>query len=192
MTDVSDESSITADWLETILQLYYNSKGREVLDGPRDDDNEDGEEDQQAGPKDTSSVVRVRKFSVRPGCEEGENLLSDLLAIDVQLERQGEAGQEELHLMAKLLSQDPFCRHFILEAGFDVREIHFYTTLMPALKDFCAASDKEWPVPHCYYAKYRQVCPWGKTTELFLDRPDHSQFNSDHLRAATPSWSWTT
>ena len=159
MTDVSDESSITADWLESILQLYFNSKGRQVLDGPRDDD--DDEDDQRDQEDVAKESVRVRHFSVRPGCEEGENLLSDLLAIDVQLERQGheDSGGEELHLMAKLLSQDPFCRHFILEAGFDVREIHFYTTLMPALKDFCAASERkdQWPVPPCYYAKYRQV-----------------------------------
>jgi len=31
--------------------------------------------------------------------------------------------------------KDPFCRHFIVESGFDVREILFYTALVPALND---------------------------------------------------------
>ena len=100
--------------------------------------------------------IHVRDFAVRPGCEEGENLLSDLLAIDVTLRRSDNQNKEErLHLMAKLLSQDPFCRHFIIEAGFDVREIHFYTTLIPTLGRFCHHRFA-WPIPPCFYAKYRQ------------------------------------
>ncbi|XP_057368890.1 uncharacterized protein LOC130689955 [Daphnia carinata] len=152
--DVSDESSITAEWLESILHLYYSTNGRDLLDGPKDDD-----DDGDVGRKDEpAQTVRVNQFHVRPGCEEGENLLSDLLAIDVTVCRNGSMPEEELHLMAKLLSQDPFCRHFILEAGFDVREIHFYTTLMPALTQFCGgeSSTDPWPVPSCFYAKYRQ------------------------------------
>jgi len=197
MADVSDEGSITAEWLESILQIFYNANGGSLLDGPsrdEDDDDDDGEAviaAAAAAVQPTTSVskqsssavqVRVKQFQVRPGCEEGENLLSDLLAIDVHLyhwradKNETEEEEEELHLMAKLLSQDPFCRHFILEAGFDVREIHFYTTLLPALQQFCIAQGDngprgneeawvEWPVPPCYYAKYRQ----GSDSVLVLD-----------------------
>lgn len=176
--DVSDESSITAEWLESILQLYYSTNGRDLLDGPKDDDDDD-EGDDVVRKEEHPQVVRVKQFHVRPGCEDGENLLSDLLAIDVKLSRDGTNGSlpdEELHLMAKLLSQDPFCRHFILEAGFDVREIHFYTTLMPALTAFCggqSGQDKElWPVPPCFYAKYRQ----GSDSVLVLENMKASGF----------------
>ena len=49
-------------------------------------------------------LAQVSDFRVQPGCEEGENLLSDLLAIDVEL-----VDGRRLHLMAKLLSQVRFC-----------------------------------------------------------------------------------
>ena len=171
--DVSDESSITAEWLESILHLYYSTNGRDLLDGPKDDDDQD--QDAPVRKEEPAQTVRVKQFHVRPGCEEGENLLSDLLAIDVTLSRDGSPPEEELHLMAKLLSQDPFCRHFILEAGFDVREIHFYTTLMPALTQFCGGNGGEsdpWPVPSCFYAKYRQ----GSDSVLVLENMKASDF----------------
>lgn len=188
--DVSDESSITAEWLETILQLYYTHDGQDLLDGPKEDDDDDQDNNQDSqGPRARDPIkdapvqtVRVKQFQVRPGCEEGENLLSDLLAIDVKISRSGgnngvnqqPAAVEELHLMAKLLSQDPFCRHFILEAGFDVREIHFYTTLLPALTAFCTGGrdQQSWPVPSCYYAKYRQ----GSDSVLVLENMKASGF----------------
>lgn len=169
--DVSDESSITAEWLESILHLYYSTNGRDLLDGPKDDDDvDDGGQEPVIRKDEPAQTVSVKQFQVRPGCEEGENLLSDLLAIDVTLCRDESMPEEELHLMAKLLSQDPFCRHFILEAGFDVREIHFYTTLMPALTQFCGGhgsggGGQPWPVPSCFYAKYRQ----GSDSVLVLD-----------------------
>ena len=203
MADVSDEGSITAEWLETILQLFYNSNGGSLLDGPSRDEEDDDDDENNDGqaiatavaiqsipvPMTPSVQVRVKQFQVRPGCEEGENLLSDLLAIDVQLyhsrdggeEEDIEEGEQQLHLMAKLLSQDPFCRHFILEAGFDVREIHFYTTLLPALQQFCIAQGDSsgggeglpwWPVPPCFYAKYRQ----GSDSVLVLENMKSSGY----------------
>lgn len=178
MTDVSDESSITAEWLESILQLYFDSRGKELLDAPRDESDDGLATAITTSTTEKTAPVTVRNFTVRPGCEEGENLLSDLLAIDVRVDRSG-TEQQELHLMAKLLSQDPFCRHFILEAGFDVREIHFYTTLMPTLKDFC--QDRlggDWPVPPCYYAKYRQ----GSDSVLVLDNMKASGYEMVDFR----------
>jgi len=161
-SEVSDESSITAEWLESILQTYYSRQGRggELLDVGSSD-----AEHPSASPASApAESIYVRHFQVRPGCDEGDNLLSDLLAIDVTLSRNDKVDEEHLYLMAKLLSQDPFCRHFIIEAGFDVREIHFYTTLIPALDRFCR--DKfQWPIPPCYYAKYRQ----GSDSILVLD-----------------------
>lgn len=185
--DVSDESSITAEWLESILQLYYSSNGRELLDAPRDDDND---QEVVVEPKERNykqQTVHVEEFRVRPGCDDGENLLSDLLAIDVDLVRDDGTGpkhREQLHLMAKLLSQDPFCRHFILEAGFDVREIHFYTTLLPALAQFCSENWQRWPVPPCYYAKYRQ----GSDSVLVLENMKSSGYSvADFQSGLSPS-----
>lgn len=172
--DVSDESSITAEWLESILHLYYSTNGRDLLDGPKDDEVDNG--DVVIRKDEAGQTISVKQFQVRPGCDEGENLLSDLLAIDVTVCRNGSMPEEELHLMAKLLSQDPFCRHFILEAGFDVREIHFYTTLMPALTQFCGGhggGHEPWPVPSCFYAKYRQ----GSDSVLVLDNMKASGFH---------------
>jgi len=173
-TDVSDESSITAEWLEGILQTYYSRHGRggELLDVGSDAESSEA----TAAVTATSSAaaaesIYVRHFQVRPGCDEGDNLLSDLLAIDVTLSRNDDVKEERLHLMAKLLSQDPFCRHFIIEAGFDVREIHFYTTLIPALGRFCHDKFK-WPIPPCYYAKYRQ----GSDSILVLDNMKEAGF----------------
>ena len=171
--DVSDESSITAEWLESILHLYYSTNGRDLLDGPKDDDVDN--DDVSIRKDEPVQTISVKQFQVRPGCEEGENLLSDLLAIDVKLCRDDSTPEEELHLMAKLLSQDPFCRHFILEAGFDVREIPVYTTLMPALTQFCGGhgGQEPWPVPSCFYAKYRQ----GSDSVLVLDNMKASGFH---------------
>ena len=162
MSEVSDESSITAEWLDTILQAYFTYNGpHRMTYRPSEGGSTAGDDDDDNGV-----TIHVLDFKVRPGCDEGDNLLSDLLAIDVTFTRSGgtinadgTAAAETLHLMAKLLSQDPFCRHFIIEAGFDVREIHFYTTLVPALAAFCRDDDDrlgQWPIPLCYYAKYRQ------------------------------------
>ena len=186
-------SSITAEWLDMILQSYFRNNGpqtspfqRKVVEGTDTEITattvEDEEEEESAAAGAVS--VHVLDFQVRPGCEEGENLLSDLLAIDVTFKRDGRVEEQVLHLMAKLLSQDPFCRHFIIEAGFDVREIHFYTTLIPALTHFCndgdgkdgaqisSSSNNNWPIPLCYYAKYRP----GTDSILVLDNLKESGY----------------
>ena len=163
MSQFSDESSITAEWLDGILQTYFTYKGPK-LEG--DNQDRDGAKDDEH----VAPTIQVVDFQIQPGCSEGENLLSELLAIDVTFRRDG-GDQESLHLMAKLLSQDPFCRHFIIEAGFDAREIHFYTTLIPTVSQFCN-SQFAWPIPACYYAKYRQ----GTDSILVLQNLKHDDY----------------
>ena len=82
----------------SILHLHYSTNGREFVDGPKDDDDQD--QDATIRKEEPAQTVRVKQFHVRPGCEEGENLLSDLLAIDVTLSREGTPPDDELHLMA--------------------------------------------------------------------------------------------
>lgn len=71
--------------------------------------------------------VKVSEFSVRPGCDQGESVLSDILAVDVDYTLEPDNEERALSLIIKLLPQDPFSRFFVTEAQFDLREIKFYT-----------------------------------------------------------------
>lgn len=68
--------------------------------------------------------VQVTALTVRPGCDQGESVLSDILAVHVDYTLDHPA---QLSLIVKLLPQDPFSRYFVTEAQFDLREIKFYT-----------------------------------------------------------------
>lgn len=69
--------------------------------------------------------VRVTSLDVGQGCEQGESVLSDILAVQVGYDTLD--GPARLSLVVKLLPQDPFSRYFVTEAQFDLREIKFYT-----------------------------------------------------------------
>lgn len=123
-----EECPVSQEWLEAMLTTYHH------------------EED---------SVVKVSEFTVRPGCDQGESVLSDILAVDV--EYSVGARQLSLSLIIKLLPQDPFSRFFVTEAQFDLREIKFYTKVVPELQKFqkeYISSDIELPIPQCYHARY--------------------------------------
>ncbi|XP_076054666.1 uncharacterized protein LOC143033287 [Oratosquilla oratoria] len=131
----SDDKSVTQEWLETILEGYH----RTVTPG--------------AEPQ-----LKVQKWAITPGCSDGDGYLSDILALDVTYTADGVSNR--LHLLAKLLPQDPFNRAFVIETQFDLREIKFYNEILPALKDI---EQKYLPeeeagrlaVPECFHAVYR-------------------------------------
>jgi len=123
MSDSEDESSgeespVTSEWLEAILASYHQQELHHNRDGGGDDAEEDGVE----------LSVSIGEFSVGPGCDAGECVLSDILAVKVQYRvSPGTPDPRTLNLIVKLLPHDPFSRFFVTEAQFDLREIKFYT-----------------------------------------------------------------
>lgn len=105
-------------------------------------------------------TITVLDHSIRPGCESGESVLSDILAVAVQYKLREEAPgvTHTICFIIKLLPQDPFSRFFVTEAQFDLREIKFYTQVVPDLEEFrvntANGEDVRLPIPKCYYAHY--------------------------------------
>lgn len=106
---ISVDSEITADWLESVLTSYHI-----FIEGLK-----------------TDPDLQVKEFSVSSGCLEDESMLCEMLKVDVEYQVAGQ--QVQAHLIAKLLPQDPFSRFFVTESRFDLREIKFYTSLLPDL-----------------------------------------------------------
>ena len=124
MSDSEDESwsgdsPVTSEWLEAILASYHQQELHHCSGVRRgEDDEDDGDE----------LSVNIGEFSVGPGCDVGECVLSDILAVRVQYKvSPGTPDPRTLNLIVKLLPQDPFSRYFVTEAQFDLREIKFYT-----------------------------------------------------------------
>lgn len=118
MSESEEESSsgadwpVTEEWLQAVLKEHHNE-----LPEP-------------------SSII-VLDFTVRPGCDAGESVLSDILAVVVKYQLKADPPDEthSLSFIIKLLPQDPFSRFFVTEAQFDLREIRFYTQVSkPTLK----------------------------------------------------------
>lgn len=95
---------VTEEWLQAVLKEHHNE-----LKDP--------------------SAITVLDFTVKPGCETGESVLSDILAVSVKYRLKEEPNESSYNLsfIIKLLPQDPFSRFFVTEAQFDLREIKFYT-----------------------------------------------------------------
>ncbi|KRT83353.1 phosphotransferase [Oryctes borbonicus] len=142
MSDSEEESSsgadwpVTEEWLQAVLKSHH-------VDLP-----------------DPSSIT-VLDFTVRPGCDAGESVLSDILAVAVKYRLPDDPADEKhsLSFIVKLLPQDPFSRFFVTEAQFDLREIKFYTQVVPDLENFksknlAKETQLELPIPKCYYAHY--------------------------------------
>ena len=129
MSDSEDESSgeespVTSEWLEAILASYHQQELHHNRDGGGDDAEEDGVE----------LSISIGEFSVGPGCDAGECVLSDILAVKVQYRvSPGTPDPRTLNLIVKLLPHDPFSRFFVTEAQFDLREIKFYTQVSSAV-----------------------------------------------------------
>jgi hypothetical protein len=131
MSDSEDESSgeespVTSEWLEAILASYHQQELHHSRDrgGGGGDAEEDGVE----------LSINIGDFSVGPGCDAGECVLSDILAVKVQYRvSPGTPDPRTLNLIVKLLPHDPFSRFFVTEAQFDLREIKFYTQVSSPL-----------------------------------------------------------
>ncbi|XP_012284071.1 uncharacterized protein LOC105701696 [Orussus abietinus] len=134
------EWPVTKEWLETLLTAHHGE----------------------------GSAAVVEDFTVRPGCTAGESVLSDILAVTVEYRTKPEDARNELSVIVKLLPQDPFGRFFVTEAQFDLREIKFYTQVVPDLEAFQkrqlspTAAAIEMPIPACVHAHYS---PGGGTEE---------------------------
>lgn len=57
--------------------------------------------------------------------------LSDLIMASVKYELGDASNEKQLDIVIKLLPQDPFGRYFVTINQFDLREIRFYTKVMP-------------------------------------------------------------
>ncbi|XP_053682154.1 uncharacterized oxidoreductase dhs-27-like [Sabethes cyaneus] len=130
----SDSWPINEDWLVEVLNKHH-----EVRSG-----------------------IKITEFKVRQGCHEGVNNLSDILAVAVVYELQNsQVETKSLDIVIKLLPQDPFSRFFVTEAQFDLREIKFYTSILPDLLAFQESQNTKddgigmlISVPTCFYTQY--------------------------------------
>lgn len=148
MTDTEDDSTgsdgwpVNEDWLIEMLKQHHC----------------------------TNNDIKIADFSAKQGCNEGVSNLSDILAVSVVYNiaslptelasTEVSRHSEKLELIIKLLPHDPFSRYFVTEAKFDLREIRFYTRVMPDLMEFQsriikAGSEKmSICVPKCFYTHY--------------------------------------
>lgn len=122
-----EDEVVTEEWMTAVLAAYHDLP---------------------------SGQVTVTSLTLRPGCDQAENVLSDILAVSVDYT----AGPHphHLHLIVKLLPRDPFSRYFVTEAQFDLREIKFYTRVnTPFLENkvtlltMCLLPHAISPVAHC-------------------------------------------
>ncbi|XP_053679878.1 uncharacterized protein LOC128730822 [Anopheles nili] len=149
----SDSWPINEDWLMEVLKKHH-----EVRTG-----------------------IKITDFKVKQGCQDGVNNLSDILSVSVVYEFERNAGQsinQSLDIVIKLLPQDPFSRYFVTEAKFDLREIKFYTSILPDLMSF---QEQYIPkelgsmviaVPTCFYTQY---APIGSNAQMSLGSPDSTE-----------------
>lgn len=94
----------------------------------------------------TQNNVKIADFSVKQGCADGANNLSDILSVAVvynvskstsePASSQADVNSKKLEFIIKLLPHDPFSRYFVTEAKFDLREIKFYKKILPDLLAF--------------------------------------------------------
>lgn len=108
-SSASSEWPVTEEWLENVLRRHHDD-----IPNPR---------------------ISIVEFTVRPGCDTGESVLSDILAVNVEYRLIPHHDQDTHYLsfIIKLLPQDPFSRFFVTEAQFDLREIKFYTQVSISL-----------------------------------------------------------
>ncbi|XP_044756297.1 uncharacterized protein LOC123314910 [Coccinella septempunctata] len=137
--DATSESDwpVSAEWLQNILRNHHKD-----LEDP---------------------AITIIAFNVKPGCDPSESVLSHIVAVSVEycIKNDGSSDTHSLRLVIKMLPQDPFSRFFVTEAQFDLREIKFYTEVVPDLEKFKEAqladsdgSDIKIPIPKCYYGHY--------------------------------------
>ncbi|KYN26731.1 PREDICTED: uncharacterized protein LOC108758098 [Trachymyrmex cornetzi] len=149
MSDLDDETDtscgeeqivsdweVRKEWLESILSKHYKGK-----------------------------AVKVLEFEVNSGCATSESVLSAITSVKVKYlaaltSTYKPIDKCKVSLIIKQLPKDPFSRFFVTEGQFDLREIKFYTQVMPDLKEFNKRQLEKnenriiLPVPVCYDAHY--------------------------------------
>ncbi|EEB11636.1 conserved hypothetical protein [Pediculus humanus corporis] len=137
------ERVVTETWLETVLKECH------VVT------------DSSTNGNDSKNVrLNVNSFKIGKGSENSESVLSELIAASINYQIEGGGEEKSLDLIIKLLPLDPFSRYFVTEAEFDLREIKFYTEVVPDLMKFqkdVIRNDEDLiklPVPKCYLGKH--------------------------------------
>ncbi|XP_046397390.1 uncharacterized protein LOC124164205 isoform X2 [Ischnura elegans] len=158
------EWRVTRRWLETVLTAHHNRPPDAwELHG---DAAADAAGEGAATARQGRLRVKVCDFEVSRGTTGGiGSLLSEILSVrvDYELLPSSDGGEEKqaqsLRLLLKLPPKDPVTRAFVTEAQFHLREIKFYTEVVPELMEFQhrLLGDKgppliRLPVPRCYYA----------------------------------------
>lgn len=121
----------------------------------------------------TNNDIKIVEFATKRGCNEGTSNLSDIMAIsmvyniaNLPIEKaisEISSHSEKLELIVKLLPHDPFSRYFVTEAKFDLREIQFYTLIVPDLMEFqnryikSGCEKMTINVPKCFYTHYSRA-----------------------------------
>lgn len=148
MTDTEEDSAssdswpVNEDWLIEMLKQHHS----------------------------TGNDIKIADFSAKQGCNDGVSNLSDILAVSVSYyispssselaSAETASGSEKLEFIIKLLPHDPFSRYFVTEAKFDLREIKFYTRVLPDLLEFqnhhikSGCEKMSICVPKCFYTHY--------------------------------------
>lgn len=148
MTDTEEDSAssdswpVNEDWLIEMLKTHHS----------------------------TGNDIKIADFSAKQGCTDGVSNLSDILAVSVSYNiipsssgpasSESVCASEKLEFIIKLLPHDPFSRYFVTEAKFDLREIKFYTRVLPDLLEFqgkhinSGCEKMSICVPKCFYTHY--------------------------------------
>ena len=173
MTDTEEESAssdswpVNEDWLIEMLKQHHT----------------------------TTNDIKIADFSAKQGCQDGVSNLSDILAVcviyNVSSSSEPAVGEltdnsEKLEFIIKLLPHDPFSRYFVTEAQFDLREIKFYTRILPDLLDFQERNLKSGCekmsicVPKCFHTHYSP----GKLPANGSPEPPESILVLEDMRSA--------
>ncbi|XP_078033135.1 putative oxidoreductase dhs-27 [Augochlora pura] len=127
--------------------------------------------------------VTITECNVNPYCMSNDSVLSTIISVKVKYVLTESNTTQDLSLIVKELPKDPFSRFFVNEGQFDLREIKFYTQVMPDLREFqkkqlALESSREnldkpgeeipLSVPVCYHAQYMPA----QETEDTMTTPD--------------------
>ncbi|EZA49014.1 hypothetical protein DMN91_002336 [Ooceraea biroi] len=128
---------VKKEWLESILSEYHKGKAVEILN-----------------------------FEVNPGCTNNESVLSTITKVTttylLAMTSKKPMDKCKVDMIIKQLPKDPFSRFFVTEGQFDLREIKFYTQVVPDLREFNLRktellsnwTDDSLPVPMCLHGRY--------------------------------------
>lgn len=180
MTDTEDDSAssdswpVNEDWLIEMLKQHHS----------------------------TINDIKIADFSAKQGCTDGVSNLSDILAVSVtynispsesgRASSEADDNSEKLDFITKLLPHDPFSRYFVTEAKFDLREIKFYTRVLPDLMEFQLRHIKDGCekmsicVPKCFYTHYSP----GKLPPNGSPEPPESILVLEDMRSSGYRVSW--